>query len=137
MVRRVPPPQHMEENARRAGLFSIAKAAAKDFADDKCATRAAALSYSTVFALPPLLILLIMLAGTVCSPQSVQQALESQFSGMIGNDGARMVRQMVGAADNTRHGLMATIAGLLGLMLGATGAFLALQDALNTIWEVK
>ena len=47
------------------GLFQITKATAADFSHDRCTLRAAALAYYTAFALPPLLILLIELAGLI------------------------------------------------------------------------
>lgn len=118
-------------------LIEIARATAKEFSRDQCTLRAAALSYYTVFALPPLLILLIMMAGLIWTPDAVQRAIESQFAGLIGVDGARTVREMVSSAHDTTHGAVATTLGVAGLLIGATGAFLSLQDALNAVWEVK
>ena len=61
------------------GPLQIVKATARDFSQDQCTLRAAALCYYTVFALPPLLILLIKLAGVIWSPDTVQHALETAF----------------------------------------------------------
>ncbi|MFL5593111.1 MAG: YhjD/YihY/BrkB family envelope integrity protein [Gemmatimonadaceae bacterium] len=127
----------MRAVATGRGFFQIAKAAAKDFSEDQCGVRAAALSYYTVFALPPLLILLIRLAGLIWNPDSVQGALETQFGGLVGAGGASEVRQMVESGQQTGHGVIATVLGIGGLLLGATGAFLSLQAALNAVWEVK
>jgi len=127
----------MPRDAERASIWSIVKAAFKDFGDDKCGVRAAALSYYTVFALPPLLILLIMLAGAIWSPETIQRALESQFAGLVGSEGARAIHGMVTASQNSKSGTLATVLGFVGLIFGATGAFLSLQDALNAVWEVK
>ena len=87
--------------------------------------------YYTVFALPPLLILLIAVAGLIWSPDAVQHAIESQFAGLIGTDGARAVRDMVSSGQQSGRSILATILGTAGLILGATGAFLSLQAALN------
>ncbi|MGH7636933.1 MAG: YhjD/YihY/BrkB family envelope integrity protein, partial [Gemmatimonadaceae bacterium] len=65
-------------------MLSILKTAFRDFTDDECPVRAAALAYYTVFALPPLLVLLIMIAGALWDPQDVQRAMETQFSGLVG-----------------------------------------------------
>jgi membrane protein len=127
----------MRLKAESSGLFHITKAAAKDFSQDQCGLRAAALSYYTVFALPPLLILLIKLAGLVWDPTSVQTSLESQFGGLVGSGGATQVRQMVASGEHASHGTFGPILGIGGLLLGATGAFLSLQNALNAVWEVK
>ena len=127
----------MRFKAESSGLFHVTKAAVKDFSQDQCGLRAAALSYYTVFALPPLLILLIKLAGVVWDPQAVQTSLETQFGGLVGAGGAAQVRQMIAGGQHTTRGTFGPIIGIGGLLLGATGAFLSLQNALNAVWEVK
>jgi membrane protein len=112
------------------------KGALKDFMDDKCPMRAAALSYYTAFALPPLLILLTMIAGAVWSPGEVARAIETQFAGMIGPESAGTVRDMIDTSERSSSAL-GTILGFAGLLFGATGALISLQDALNAVWEVK
>ena len=119
------------------GWISILKATASDFSQDHCTLRAAALSYSTIFALPPLLILLIRLAGLVWDPQSVQRTIQSQFAGLIGPDAAATVGEMVRSGNVAAHGTLTSILGVAGLLLGATGAFLSLQEALNAVWEIE
>src|SRR5207237_9631147 len=78
-----------------ASFFQITKAAVKDFSTDQCTLRAAAMSYFTVFALPPLLVRLIMVAGLIWTRESVQRALGSQFAGWVGGGGASEVRQLM------------------------------------------
>lgn len=117
-------------------MLSVIKAAFRDFMEDKCPMRAAALSYYTAFALPPLLILVTMIAGAVWSPAEVTRGIESQFSGMIGPDAAGTVHDMLDTSKRS-NGTLATVLGFLGLLFGATGALISLQDALNMVWEVK
>ena len=127
----------MRSKAHSSSLIAVTKAAFKDFGEDKCTLRAAALSYYTIFALPPLLILLIKLAGLIWSPDAVQLALETQFAGIVGTQGASTVRSMISSGENVSHGSLASALSLGGLLLGATGAFLSVQAALNAVWEVK
>src|SRR5688572_17037958 len=117
-------------------MLATIKSALRDFMDDKCPIRAAALSYYTAFALPPLLILLTMIAGAVWSPDQVAGAIETQFSGMIGAESAGTVRDMINTSERS-NGALGAILGFLGLLFGATGALVSLQDALNAVWEVK
>jgi len=126
----------MAEN--RTGSLQIAKAAWKDFGEDECSVRAAALAYYTVFALPPLLILLITVAGLIWDPQEVERAITSQSAGMIGQSGGEQISTIIAEADRPgAGGVIATIASIAGLLFGATGAFIQLQGALNRAWEVK
>jgi len=118
-------------------LLDVLVGAAKDFSKDQCTLRAAALCYATIFALPPLLIVLIKLAGVLWSPGDVQRAIEGEFAALIGADGAHAVRDMVTAASHTGKGWIAASYGAIGLVLGATGEFLSLQGALNAVWRVK
>jgi membrane protein len=66
----------------------------------------------------------------------VQDSLESQFGGLIGAGGAHAVGQMIASGQHGGHGVFATVASFVGLLLGATGAFLSLQQALNAVWQV-
>lgn len=75
--------------------MGLIKDTVRDFSDDECTVRAAALAYYTIFALPPLLVLLLMVAGLVWDPADVQRALESQFAGLLGADGARQIHEMI------------------------------------------
>ncbi|HEX6944359.1 MAG TPA: YhjD/YihY/BrkB family envelope integrity protein, partial [Gemmatimonadaceae bacterium] len=61
-------------------MWSFLKRILSDFSEDECSVRAAALAYYTVFALPPLLILLTMVVGLFWDPVEVERSLEQQFS---------------------------------------------------------
>ena len=118
-------------------MLSLLKSAFKDFGEDECGIRAAALAYFTIFALPPLLILLVMIAGAIWSPAEVQRALESQLSGMMGPSGGQQIHEMMVRGRRANAGGLGAIVSAVGLLLGATGFFLNLQGALNRVWEVK
>jgi membrane protein len=119
-------------------MLGFFKRILKDFSDDECGVRAAALAYYTIFALPPLLILLVLLVGLVWDPAEVQRALETQFSSMVGPDGGRAIHDMLAHANRPGSGgVLATVVGVVLLMFGSIGAFMQLQGALNRAWEVK
>lgn len=116
--------------------LSIAKDTFKDFSDDKCSQMAAALSYYTVFSLPPLLLLILAIVGFFVDPADARGRFMDQISGLVGPQGGDAMRTMIEHANHPKGGVMA-IVGVVTLILGATGAFAQLQDALNTAWEVK
>mgnify|MGYP002779712488 CR=1 FL=1 len=119
------------------GIVPLLRATVTEFLDDDCGTRAAALAYYTVFALPPLLVLLLIVAGAVWDPADVERVMTSQVGALIGPDGARQIQEMLAHADRPGSGgIVATLLGIAGLLFGATGAFVSLQDALNRAWEV-
>lgn len=119
-------------------MWSFLMRVVRDFNEDECSVRAAALAYYTVFALPPLLILLTLVVGLFWDPVQVQQALEQQFSSLVGDDGGRAIREMLTRAERQgTGGIVASVLGVAALAFGALGAFMQLQGALNRAWEVK
>jgi len=128
----------MDTKEAATGIFGMLKKSFKDFSDDECPRMAAALSYYTVFALPPLVILILLIVGAIWDPQDVREALSGQMGNLMGSAGKQQVITMMEQADNpaTKKGVAAVL-GVLTLLLGATGAFLQLQASLNRAWEVE
>jgi membrane protein len=123
--------------AAQKGIFPMLKDTAKDFMDDECPRMAAALSYYTVFALPPLLILLLLIAGAVWDPADVQRAIQTQMGSLMGASGAEEIGTIINQAERPGGKGIKAVLGVGALILGATGAFLQLQGALNRAWEVE
>ena len=112
---------------------------------DKAPRLAAAIAYSTVFAIAPLLIITIAIVGVIMGftgtahPHSdVENALLNQIRHAAGSDAAVMVRGMVDASfGKPRANVVAQILGWVTFVIGASGLFVALQDSLNTVWGAK
>jgi membrane protein len=118
-------------------VFGLLKETFKDFGEDECPRMAAALSYYTVFALPPLLILILLVVGAFWEPTEVQRTLQEQMGGMMGSSAAQEVGTMIQQAERPQGRGLGWVLGIGTLVLGATGAFMQLQAALNRAWEVK
>jgi membrane protein len=106
------------------------------WADDGAPSMGAAISYYTVFSLAPLLVIMIAVAGGLFGREAVQGRISAQLSGLIGPQGAGFVEALVAAASNTDKGLIAAMASLVVLAVGATSVFAELQSALDRIWQV-
>lgn len=117
--------------------FSIAKESWKDFSDDRCPRAAAALAYYTIFALPPLLVLVLSILGLIVDPEDVRGELIAQVKRFMGSEGAEQIQTMLENAHHSEQGWLAAAIGLVVLLAGATAVVIELQDALNTAWEVK
>jgi membrane protein len=119
-------------------MIALLKETFREFKDDEATRVAAALSYYTIFALPPLLVLLITIAGAVWEPSDVQGRVEAQVSSLLGREGAAGVREMLASQNRPGSGgVLPTVLSIGALLFGATGAFIQLQSALNTAWDVK
>lgn len=120
------------------GFVPIIKKTASEFSDDECSTMAAALAYYTAFSLPPLLVLIITVAGWIWSAEAVTAQVEQQVSSVVGEGGWKQVESMMKAADEKQSsGGFAAIIGIIALLFGATGVMVQLQAALNKAWEVQ
>src|SRR4030095_11515383 len=94
------------------GFFSLLIEAFKSFGQDKAARLSAALSYYTLFSIPPLLILLIGVAGLVFGHDAVRESIIHSLRQLVGQDGAAAVREMLKPAEGARHGMPATLLGI-------------------------
>ena len=108
-----------------------------EWSKDKASRLAAALSYYTIFSVAPLLIIAVAVAGLVFGREAATHQLAAQAEGLLGAQGAEAIQTLLEHAGRTGAGIVATVVGVGTLLLGASGAFAQLQDALNTIWEVK
>lgn len=114
--------------------------------EDKAPRLAAALSFSTIFSIAPLIIIVIAIVGTalgfaggLAHPHgNVEAQLLDQIRTHVGAATADSVRDLVAAAFSKPHqGVIAQIIGWITFIIGASGVFASLQDALNTVWHVQ
>jgi membrane protein len=119
-------------------VTGLLKQTVKDFLKDDCMDSAAALSYYTIFSLPAILVLILTLIGAVMNPSDVRGGVEGQLQALMGPSAGEQIRTIIQQAEQKPHnGLIPTILGIVGLLLGATGAFGQLQKALNRAWNVE
>jgi membrane protein len=117
--------------------FTLFKQAITEFNRDKVPRLGAALAYYTIFSVAPLLLIVIAIAGLVFGHDAAQNKIFEQLRGVLGPATASGVQEMVKNAAKPASGTVATILGLATLILGASGVFGQLKDALNTIWDVE
>ena len=107
------------------------------FVADDALTRAAGIAYFTVFSLGPLLFIASGVASLVFGEAEVNAAIRQQAASMLGDEAAQTVSQMAQGAMGEARGVWAVLIGLGTLLLTASGAFGALQGALNAVWKVE
>jgi membrane protein len=122
-------------NARE--LWYILKCAVAGWWNDNVPRLGASLAYYTLFAMAPILVIAIAIAGFFFGAEAVRGEVVAQMRGLVGDTGAQAVQAMLENAATHGDSRMATIIGLVTFFLGSTGAFLELQTALNAIWRVK
>jgi len=98
----------------------------------------ASLAFYSMFSLAPLLLLVLVAAGTLFGPEAAQGRIVSEIKDMIGENGAHAIQSMVlDSFQQKETSLIAKLVGIGMLLFGASGVFAALQKAMNIIWDVK
>ncbi len=123
--------------SRATGALRLVRGAFDDWMADDAPRLGAALAYYTLFALAPLLVVAIAVAGLAFGQQAAQGRIVDELSGVVGTSGAQAVTELIEKSQKPATGLVATLLGAATLLLGATGAFVELRSALNRIWDVE
>ncbi len=123
---------------QRKSIWQFLKTTVNEWVEAEPFQLAAALSYYTLFSLAPLLLIAIGVAGFVFGREAAQNQIVETLQGMIGQDSAKTVQEMIQASnEKPKAGMLSTIIGFVALLFGAGGVVGQLQTSLNRIWEVK
>ncbi|ARS35360.1 YihY/virulence factor BrkB family protein [Pontibacter actiniarum] len=117
--------------------WNLTKRTFKEFVDDAPLDYAAIIGFYTIFSLPAVLIITIRIAGAAFGEEAVRGELAKQIGGIIGRSSAQQIQSIVENADQSSATTVGTIIGVSTMIFTATTVFVALQDSLNKIWEVK
>lgn len=119
------------------GIRVLISYIADQFSQDEVLRRSAALSYYTLFSFAPFLFLAISFAGEFYGRAAVEGRIYHQLGGLLGNNVALEIQNMISSAAKTGHTGIGTIIGVIILIIGATGIFTEIQQTINRMWEVK
>src|SRR5688572_26895987 len=76
-------------------FLALMKRSLAAWSDDYAPSMGAALSYYTLFSITPLLVIVIALAGFFFGDDAVRGEIFHQLSGLLGDDAARAVEEML------------------------------------------
>src|SRR5688572_6840056 len=117
---------------KRIRLFGrVLKAASVGFIDHNAFKLSASLSYYTVFALGPIHIIIISLAGFFFGKEAVTGRIYSQMNGLVGSTAAMQIQDIIRNIQNSELTTTGAIIGGIVLFIGATGVFTEIQDSIN------
>ena len=122
-------------NRRARSWWEMLKMTYEDWSEDKAPRLGAALAYYTVFSLAPLLIIVLAIAGLMFDAETIRSQISQQTG--LGEQGKEGLAMLIAGAEKSDTGILATVLGVVAILFGATGVFVQMQDALNTIWEVE
>lgn len=118
-------------------LFSLLKETFQEWQNDNASLLASSLAYYTIFSLAPLVILVIAIVGAIFGEEAAKGEIVAQIQGLVGVEGAKVIETAIANSDKPDTSRWASFISIVILFFGASGVFGQLQDALNTIWNVK
>lgn len=118
-------------------MWSIIKESLTNFLNNKALQMSAALAFYTVFAIAPILIVVISLCDIFYGRAAIEGAIFQQMDDLIGRSAALQIEQIIRNATVSRDISWASVVGVIALLIAATGVFAEIQDSINFIWRLK
>jgi len=118
-------------------IGKLLKETFQGFITDNGMKFSAALSYYTIFSLPPLLIIIISVSGIFFGADAVRGEIFGQINGLVGNSAATQIQEILKNVKLSNSNVFVTTIGVIVLLVGASGVFSEIQDSINYIWGIK
>ncbi len=96
-----------------------------------------ALSFYMIFSMGPLLLIIITMCSIFFGHAAVEGKVYAQLQGFIGHDTAVQLQSIIQHAAISGKNTLATIIGIIFLVIGASSVFAEMQDSINMIWGLK
>ena len=116
-------------------IWLLIKTTVIAWSDDYAPSMGAALAFYTLFSIAPLLLIVLSIMGFVFSAEAARGEIAQQLQNLMGEQSALAVQALLQNANKPTDGMVATIVGVLLLLIGATSVFGELQSALDRIWR--
>jgi membrane protein len=127
--------KHLPSALRKTGV--LLKDSFNKWLDDNAPRLGAAIAFYTISSLAPLLVIAIGVAALFFGRQAAEGRIVAEMGSLVGGEGAKAIETMLAAARQKDSGLLATILGIITLLVASTGLFSELKSSLNDIWKVK
>lgn len=118
-------------------LWKLIKMSATDFSENDVFTKAAAISYYTIFSLPPMLLVILYTSTLFYNRAEVEEAIFNQIGELASRDSADQLVIAVDALGVFEGSIWTQIVSISLLIFTATTIFAVMQSALNKVFKVK
>ena len=115
--------------------WTLFKDTATNFVADEALSRGASIAYYTLFAVAPVLLIIITIAAQVFGREAAEHAIVGQLGDLMGKSTGEALGAIVKKVGSRESGTWATIVGIGALIVSATSVFGEVQSALNAIWK--
>lgn len=118
-------------------ILSLVKDSIKAYFGDRSIMYAAGLAYYAVFAIAPLLVFVVSVAGVLIGRSNAVNQMSAQVEYLVGPQLGALLAELAATIDQRTFGTGGTILSIMGLIFSAVGIFNQLDSALNDIWGIR
>lgn len=118
-------------------FWLVTKSSVEAFIEDGALSRGAAIAFYAVTSIGPVLLIVVAVAGLFFGEDAARGALMDRLGQAMGPQSAGFLQLAIGSASNPRSGVVATVVGVVSLIVTASGVFGEMQTALNAIWRAN
>ena len=118
-------------------MWTLLKESVDSFISDEALTRGAAIAFYTVTSIGPVLFIVVAIAGLAFGEEAARGAIAEQLGGLMGRQSADLLQTAIQNAATKTTGFLATMIGLVTLIITASGVFTEMQSTLNIIWKAE
>ena len=118
-------------------IWTLLRVSVNGFIDDGALSRGAAIAFYAITSIGPVLLIVVAVAGLVLGKEAARGALMGKLTTEMGPESAGFLQMAIGGASSHGSGVIATIIGVVSLIITASGVFGEMQTALNAIWRAE
>lgn len=118
-------------------IWLLLKKATLKYKKDDPVRLAGTTAYFMVFAMAPIIIIIVSIAGILLGQENIQEKIYVEVNKLIGEEGTQYVSDLVKNYQDTQKGIMGTIIGFIIFIFTSTSFFAVLQRSLNYIWRIR
>ena len=116
-------------------LWQVAQTTVANFIADDALSRGASIAYYTLFAMAPMLLVAIAIAGIAFGEDAARGAIVEQFAALMGSQTAEAMQTVIKGASDPKTGVFASLLGIGASIVTLSGVFGEVQSSLNMIWR--
>src|SRR5690606_36558301 len=118
-------------------LWRAVKVTITEFFDADPFLYSASISFYTLFSLPPVLFVMVQIAGYFWGDEAVSQELFNQINNVVGSTAATTILESLANVDTESSSVWGTSLSIVLLIIATTTVFISIRKGLNSVWGNK
>jgi membrane protein len=118
-------------------LWRILKTVISGFLANDALSRGAAIAFYAATSLAPVLLIVVAIAGLVFGKDAARAAISEELGQLLGPAGGDFIKSILERSSDLGSGILATILGVVTILITASGVFGEMQTALNKTFKAR